>query len=125
MSFSASTASTRKTARHNGKKLTATAPANPATDTDTDRWPRRSDLIAEQPAVWLPDQFDVELGAVVFDFEFHLQIDLTGDVRDNRMPSRSITTSLPDASSSAIACSRAAASSRDSVVMSFNSISFR
>src|SRR5215510_9544205 len=31
---------------------------------------------------WLPGQFDFELCAVVFDFEFHFQIDLIGDVRD-------------------------------------------
>jgi hypothetical protein len=45
-----------------------------------------------------------------------------GRARQNRRSSRSITTSLFDASSSAMACSRAAASSRESVVFSFDSI---
>ena len=30
----------------------------------------------------LPGQLDLKFGAVVFDLEFHFQVDLLGDVRD-------------------------------------------
>lgn len=75
------------------------------------------------PDRWrLPGQFDLKLGAVVLDLEFNFQMDLIRDVRDEPQVLPLDHHIIVGASSSAIACRRAAASSRDSVV-SFNSIS--
>ena len=51
----------------------------PRRDTESHDSPGRTSPVGEY---WLPGKLDLKLSAVILDLEFHFQVDLIGDVRD-------------------------------------------
>ena len=51
----------------------------PRRDTESHDSPGRTRPVGEY---WLPGKLDLKLSAVILDLEFHFQVDLIGDVRD-------------------------------------------